>query len=603
MNRATTSNSVSRLLKYAALIYGVLGCCVLVEEVVIKKNLPPGVLLGSLELISSLTAALFVFWSIKRDQLLKDYKIALGFLGFFFLLLGIADGTYFVRYYFLGLSDRTFSSFFFASLPYSISYLLAASAIIWSIRGRLKGFFLNPLFIIPLSLTFPVLVKFLLPAVYNTIQHGGFDIFVIGKLMNTFSSFILINLSIMVLLTTRSFFWSFWGTGATTLILVNWALGTELLMGQLYQFGFYEYFWAYGVLLCAIPIILEKGGSLEAYIPERSSIVTQSRISIFAVIAVSLICASSIPRFTLDSIKLISLGVSLGCLSSIIISQMLAAQITHFSSEMGMIVNQGHVEQIGEGYLKKLPVELQESFDALFAKQIESERNRRLWNSKLSELSAHIAHDIRTPLSVLKAYVWTKNMGTGDLCAEYHMAATRSVDRLLDMANELVAYSKATIINRSGVIIKKMLCDIIFSLSGASCARNNVEFVVESSDELQVNVDASKCERVLSNLISNAVESITHDHGKVVVRATEANENDLVISVIDNGKGIEARHFPHIFDSFYSAGKRAGTGLGLSYCKQVVEAHGGTIGVKSEIGKGSTFTICMRGCVMADIDE
>ncbi|MFH1830521.1 MAG: hybrid sensor histidine kinase/response regulator, partial [Pseudomonadota bacterium] len=73
---------------------------------------------------------------------------------------------------------------------------------------------------------------------------------------------------------------------------------------------------------------------------------------------------------------------------------------------------------------------------------------------------------------------------------------------------------------------------------------------------------------------------------------------DLVISVVDNGKGISSEDLSHVFDSFFTKGKKGGTGLGLAYCKQVVEAHGGSIDVESEVGKGTMFTIRMPGCVI-----
>ena len=71
-----------------------------------------------------------------------------------------------------------------------------------------------------------------------------------------------------------------------------------------------------------------------------------------------------------------------------------------------------------------------------------------------------------------------------------------------------------------------------------------------------------------------------------------------MFEIIDNGAGICVSDISRIFEEFYTKGKIGGTGLGLAYCKQVVEAHGGTIEVQSEVGKGSTFTIRIPNCVV-----
>ncbi len=94
---------------------------------------------------------------------------------------------------------------------------------------------------------------------------------------------------------------------------------------------------------------------------------------------------------------------------------------------------------------------------------------------------------------------------------------------------------------------------------------------------------------MLSNLIGNAIK-FTPRQGQVGVRAKSVGD-DIVFTVRDTGEGIPTEHLPHVFDRYWTAkdGNPTGTGLGLYITQGIVEAHGGHIGVQSELGKGSEF--------------
>jgi len=105
-------------------------------------------------------------------------------------------------------------------------------------------------------------------------------------------------------------------------------------------------------------------------------------------------------------------------------------------------------------------------------------------------------------------------------------------------------------------------------------------------------VDVNYIDQVISNLIDNAIK-YTPSGGKVEVKV-EDNEKTVKVSVKDTGIGIAKEDLPRIFERFYRGEKSrnlslGGIGLGLSIVKHIVEAHGGKVGVESEIGKGSTF--------------
>jgi signal transduction histidine kinase len=106
----------------------------------------------------------------------------------------------------------------------------------------------------------------------------------------------------------------------------------------------------------------------------------------------------------------------------------------------------------------------------------------------------------------------------------------------------------------------------------------------------QVNADPDRVQLVFANLVTNALRH-TAGGGEIVVRGLPTEEEKVRFEVTDSGEGIPKEHQAAIFDRFYRVpgAKGGGAGLGLFIAKEIVEAHGGTIGFQSEVGKGSTF--------------
>jgi signal transduction histidine kinase len=218
-------------------------------------------------------------------------------------------------------------------------------------------------------------------------------------------------------------------------------------------------------------------------------------------------------------------------------------------------------------------------------------------DSVMGVIAKHVAHDMRSPLSVLKMYVEMTNVRAGKDEEDVGAAAERSVKKLLRMADDLVDYSKASILERTRDDFGKLISDTVLAETRRAADANKVSLHYNLGGCSAAEIDHYKLGRVLVNIVHNAIQAMPDEGGAVRIDTKQSLDGTLLVTVADNGKGIEPEHLPKIFDNFFTKGKKGGTGLGLAYCKQVVEAHGGTIGVESEVGMGTTFTIRIPGCV------
>ncbi len=100
--------------------------------------------------------------------------------------------------------------------------------------------------------------------------------------------------------------------------------------------------------------------------------------------------------------------------------------------------------------------------------------------------------------------------------------------------------------------------------------------------------------QVFLNLLKNAAEATASPEGQVEVTASQ-EESHVLIRIRDNGCGIPEEYLPRIWEPFFTTKGQAGTGLGLDLCRQIVEAHGGTLTVESRVGQGTTFTVRLPG--------
>jgi len=222
---------------------------------------------------------------------------------------------------------------------------------------------------------------------------------------------------------------------------------------------------------------------------------------------------------------------------------------------------------------------------------------RRLEQAREEYLSL-ISHDLRTPLSVvighsqiLKTLLREKGLEREERNVDAIIGGgrqlTRMVENLLDRAS---LEAGAVKLKLQRVDLESWLPDAIERVT-VPANRSRVHLVIERGCTLDVDVD--RIERVLGNLVTNALK-YSAPETDVIVRA-KVSSNNLIISVKDQGPGIKPEDVPKLFQKYYrtNRGRNEGLGLGLYISRLIVEAHGGHIWVESEPSKGSTFSFSL----------
>ncbi len=207
--------------------------------------------------------------------------------------------------------------------------------------------------------------------------------------------------------------------------------------------------------------------------------------------------------------------------------------------------------------------------------------------SAIGELTARISHDLRNPLSTIKLTVQAIEMRVNNKLdprlGEYLPIINDAVSRINHQINQVLGFVKTMPLDKKLVSVSNILDDSIKNI----IIPRNISIVLPEND-FSLMADKIQMSVAFTNILLNAIDAIGENEGKIMIR-TRNEKNDLVIEFEDSGDGIPKQNINKIFEPLFTT-KQNGTGLGLSSVRAIIEAHGGSISVKSP---PTVFTILL----------
>jgi|SRR5271157_884138 len=312
-----------------------------------------------------------------------------------------------------------------------------------------------------------------------------------------------------------------------------------------------------------------------------------------------LVIGSAPPLGTLETqylnrTNLALLYAALGAaLVALVLGIILARTLTHPVRDLTAAIH-----AMAQGDLKQsVPVTSRDELGELAAAFNQMSSDLDQLNRSRRQMTADIAHDLRTPLTVIGGYVESMRDGVLQPTPERFDTIHAEVQHLQRLVEDLRTLSQADagelVLNREAVLPSILLERTVKSY-GALAVQKKTELEIQSAPGLPpLLIDSDRMAQVFGNLITNALR-YTPEGGRIRLTARRDGQA-LVLAVEDNGRGIPGEALPHIFDRFYRAdparSQSGESGLGLAIARSIVEAHGGKISAASQVGQGTTITI------------
>jgi len=248
---------------------------------------------------------------------------------------------------------------------------------------------------------------------------------------------------------------------------------------------------------------------------------------------------------------------------------------------------------------------LSQSFNGMLERLEISFHNEREAREQMRRFAADASHELRTPLTSIHGFLEVLLRGAADNKEQLYNSLhsmhgeSKRINKLVEDLLLLARMDGAPQLRLADLALGEVIAEMqphLLLLAG----NRKVDF--DLSYGIHGMYDPDKIKQVVLNLFHNAVQHTDPEKGTIQL-SLHARDSLAVLSIRDNGSGISAEHLPHVFDRFYRSDssrtrKYGGSGLGLSISKSIAEAHGGQIGVSSEPGKGSTFSVtlpCLNG--------
>jgi two-component system NtrC family sensor kinase len=332
-------------------------------------------------------------------------------------------------------------------------------------------------------------------------------------------------------------------------------------------------------------------------------------------------------RVLLDKIqKFLFISIAAFSLLGIIIGQILSRMVVKplkSLEERMRLISEGKLEKVSINSKDREIVSLTNAFNKML-KELELRQKHLVQNEKLASLGtllSGVAHELNNPLSNISSSCQILLEELAEASPEYKKELLVQIDEQTDRAKNIVRslldFSRDKKFKKDRLPLKNLFEETILFIKGEIPTK--IETVLNIPDDIIIFADKQRIQQAFLNLIKNAVESVPEE-GKIFIKAWKqmytletsdeseaclhkryrgkctgncpAEEDTIDIEISDTGEGIPPEVLPRIFDPFFTTkdvGK--GSGLGLFIVHEIIEEHGGCIGVDSEIGKGTSFLI------------
>lgn len=269
--------------------------------------------------------------------------------------------------------------------------------------------------------------------------------------------------------------------------------------------------------------------------------------------------------------------------------------------ESAEIINAGNLDirfpvDQGQAEIDKLA----HSFNGMLERLEISFHNEREAKEQMRRFAADASHELRTPLTSIHGFLEVLLRGAADNKEQLYNSLrsmhgeSKRINKLVEDLLLLARMDGAPQLQMTDLILSEVIHEMKPHLLLLADQR---KVTFDISYGIRGKYDPYKLKQVILNLFHNAVQHTNATTGSIHL-SLQAEGNQALLSVRDNGYGIPGEHIPHIFDRFYRSDssrtrKYGGSGLGLSITKSIVEAHHGKISVNSTVGEGTTFTVSL----------